>query len=450
MLGHTDSPLDDTRYYRDTLHLKHNLSFAGCGFLGVYHIGVGCCLRRYASHLYHNRPIAGSSAGAVAAAALICDCTPADVVRGWCSIFHSCQQYLLRACDLRFSISEYLRELLSRILPSDAHLLCSGRLNISLTSCGTGENIIVSQFRDKDELISAILCSSFLPFFSGFVPPSFRGQPVLDGGFSNNLLCLDRMTITVSPFTGEADICPMNAEWKCGYRNLASQQVEAVLGTIFFFGNSFHVNWNNFKRFLGMLWLPDPETFMSLVTQGYTDALRFLATRGFIACQLHRNPPLSSFIVRNHGRSSYHRLRYRFVPSSPVAASLAPPLGVTGRVAISSEAVASDLGSAYFYSTEMIGSGIGLNAPHCLACQNELLDALQSRLPTVLRTIIMQHRRPPHQRHGTTSILRLCTSLLTASRSSLRSGLSHVYTLGRHMFFSMLFQLDVLARLISS
>ncbi|CAH8616895.1 unnamed protein product [Dicrocoelium dendriticum] len=258
------------------------------------------------------------------------------------------------------------------------------------------------------------------------------------------------MTITVSPFTGEADICPMNAEWECGYRNLASQQVETVLGTIFFFGNSFHLNWNNFKRFVSMLWMPDPETFMSLVTQGYTDALRFLATRGFIACQLHRNPPLSSFIVRNRERSSYHRLRYRFGPSSPVAASLAPPPRVTDRVAISSEAKASDLGSAYFYSTEVIGAGIGLNVPHCLACQNGLLNALQSRLPTVLRTIIMHHRRPPHQRHGTTSLLRLCTSLLTASRSSLRSGLSHVYTLGRHMFFSMLFQLDVLARLISS
>ena len=49
-----------------------NLSFAGCGFLGVYHIGVAACMSRYCPELLQNR-IAGASAGAIAAAALICD-----------------------------------------------------------------------------------------------------------------------------------------------------------------------------------------------------------------------------------------------------------------------------------------------------------------------------------------------------------------------------------------
>ena len=48
-----------------------NLSFAGCGFLGVYHIGVAACMSRYCPELLQNR-IAGASAGAIAAAALIC------------------------------------------------------------------------------------------------------------------------------------------------------------------------------------------------------------------------------------------------------------------------------------------------------------------------------------------------------------------------------------------
>lgn len=25
-----------------------NLSFAGCGFMGIYHVGVAACLRKYA------------------------------------------------------------------------------------------------------------------------------------------------------------------------------------------------------------------------------------------------------------------------------------------------------------------------------------------------------------------------------------------------------------------
>ena len=49
-----------------------NLSFAGCGFLGVYHIGVAACMSRYCPELLLNR-IAGASAGAIAAAALICE-----------------------------------------------------------------------------------------------------------------------------------------------------------------------------------------------------------------------------------------------------------------------------------------------------------------------------------------------------------------------------------------
>lgn len=49
-----------------------NLSFAGCGFLGIYHVGVAVCFRKYAPHLLLNK-ISGASAGAIAACCLICD-----------------------------------------------------------------------------------------------------------------------------------------------------------------------------------------------------------------------------------------------------------------------------------------------------------------------------------------------------------------------------------------
>lgn len=49
-----------------------NLSFAGCGFLGIYHVGVAVCFKKYAPHLLLNK-ISGASAGAIAACALLCD-----------------------------------------------------------------------------------------------------------------------------------------------------------------------------------------------------------------------------------------------------------------------------------------------------------------------------------------------------------------------------------------
>lgn len=68
--------------------------------------------------------------------------------------------------------------------------------------------MIVSQFESKEDLLNALMASSFIPFFSGFLPPKFHGVRYMDGGFSDNLPTLDENTITVSPFCGESDICP--------------------------------------------------------------------------------------------------------------------------------------------------------------------------------------------------------------------------------------------------
>lgn len=49
-----------------------NISFAGCGFLGVYHIGVASCLQEHAPFLVANaKKVYGASAGALTATALV-------------------------------------------------------------------------------------------------------------------------------------------------------------------------------------------------------------------------------------------------------------------------------------------------------------------------------------------------------------------------------------------
>jgi len=57
-------------------------------------------------------------------------------------------------------------------------------------------------------ITQAILCSGFIPIFSGWLPPKFQGVRYMDGCYSDNLPILDENTITVSPFCGESDICP--------------------------------------------------------------------------------------------------------------------------------------------------------------------------------------------------------------------------------------------------
>ena len=47
-----------------------NISFNGCGFLGIYHVGVATALRTYVPH-FRIENVCGASAGALAAVCLL-------------------------------------------------------------------------------------------------------------------------------------------------------------------------------------------------------------------------------------------------------------------------------------------------------------------------------------------------------------------------------------------
>ena len=49
---------------------RHAQSFAGCGFLGIYHIGVAAAFQHFLPDC-HFAKLAGASAGALAASALV-------------------------------------------------------------------------------------------------------------------------------------------------------------------------------------------------------------------------------------------------------------------------------------------------------------------------------------------------------------------------------------------
>ncbi|GBO10146.1 hypothetical protein AVEN_141696-1 [Araneus ventricosus] len=49
-----------------------NLSLNGCGYLGIYHVGVCSCIRKYYPQSLRNK-ISGGSVGALVACAFMCD-----------------------------------------------------------------------------------------------------------------------------------------------------------------------------------------------------------------------------------------------------------------------------------------------------------------------------------------------------------------------------------------
>ena len=56
-----------------------------------------------------------------------------------------------------------------------------------MTRVTNGTNYLASEFDSKEELIDAIICSSFIPFYCGMIPPKFRDEYFVDGGLSNNI-----------------------------------------------------------------------------------------------------------------------------------------------------------------------------------------------------------------------------------------------------------------------
>jgi predicted acylesterase/phospholipase RssA len=111
-----------------------------------------------------------------------------------------------------FDSKHFYYNLWNEYLPEDAHLLCSGRLFISVTQLPSMKNKIISEFATRDELIWAIVGSMCLPFvFIRDFPVKCDAEGagyVMDGGFSNDAPCLDSYTITVSALHKEADIQP--------------------------------------------------------------------------------------------------------------------------------------------------------------------------------------------------------------------------------------------------
>lgn len=129
-----------------------NLSFSGCGFLCVYHAGVAAAIREYAPELTLN-VVSGASAGAIIGAGLLCGCDIGQATSDILKVVIQARSHSLSAFAPSFNLVRLVREGLRASLPPDAHKICSGRLRISLTRFVDAENVIVSEFESKEELI---------------------------------------------------------------------------------------------------------------------------------------------------------------------------------------------------------------------------------------------------------------------------------------------------------
>ncbi|OQR73806.1 hypothetical protein BIW11_01074 [Tropilaelaps mercedesae] len=252
------------------LRREAHLSFSGCGFLGIYHVGVASAFREYAPQ-FVERKVVGASSGALTACCLIND-LPFDVAVT--SILRMATQSRRRALGPfhpSFNLNSILFEDLGKILPEDAHIRSSGRLHISVTKLSTMENEVVSEFKTRQDLIQTLMASCFIPIFSGYLPPVLGGgERYIDGGFSCNLKVYDDTTITVSPFSGESDICPQDESF-----NLACVQIS---------NTSIAVSPANLYRIKRIMFAPHPDVLSKMCQQGFDDGIKYLKRHQLISC----------------------------------------------------------------------------------------------------------------------------------------------------------------------
>ncbi|KAM7181093.1 patatin-like phospholipase domain-containing protein 2 isoform 2-T2 [Macrochelys suwanniensis] len=168
-----------------------SVSFAGCGFLGVYHIGAATCLQERAPHLIRDaRQIFGASAGALAGAVLVGGGSLAEACADVLGLAKEARKRSLGPLHPSFNVIKIIRDGLFKNLPENTHQLSAGKLCISLTRVSDGKNVLVSNFNSKEEIVQALICSSFVPIYCGLIPPSFRGVvlgEICEQGYSDAL-----------------------------------------------------------------------------------------------------------------------------------------------------------------------------------------------------------------------------------------------------------------------
>ena len=132
------------------------ISFAGCGFLGVYQFAVGDCMRENAPWLLENMEgFYGCSIGSVVAAKLACGGSfMAEMHIALTEFVERANVSRLGVLSSKFDAADILYRLADSLLPKDAHRKVKGRLRISVTEVPSLKNRILDDFNTRNELIT--------------------------------------------------------------------------------------------------------------------------------------------------------------------------------------------------------------------------------------------------------------------------------------------------------
>lgn len=161
------------------------ISFAGCGGMYHYYLGIAKIMQRELD--LDNIVFSGSSGGCIPALLLLLG-IDIDIIH-----YELNQEILKEVNAYKFGSlwiwNKIFRKHIHDFLDEDVHTKVDGKLFISITRFPSMKNEIISQWKDKQDLIDCIQASCFIPMAFEFRPwYIFRGNRYIDGAISNNMV----------------------------------------------------------------------------------------------------------------------------------------------------------------------------------------------------------------------------------------------------------------------
>ncbi|XP_051180924.1 uncharacterized protein [Lolium perenne] len=175
-----DVEAERQRQRRELATASPGFSFSAAGLLFPYHIGAAQYLLEK-GYITERTPLAGSSAGAIICAVIASGNTMQEALQVTKILAENC-----RSKGTAFRLEAVLKNVLEKFLPDDLHIRCNGRIRVAITQLSwrpTG--LLVDQFDSKEDVINAVITSSFIPGYLAPRPATFfRNRLCIDGGLT--------------------------------------------------------------------------------------------------------------------------------------------------------------------------------------------------------------------------------------------------------------------------
>uniref|UniRef100_A0A672GRC0 PNPLA domain-containing protein n=1 Tax=Salarias fasciatus TaxID=181472 RepID=A0A672GRC0_SALFA len=132
--------------------VPRSISFSGSGFLATYQLGVAQCFLTCAPWMLRSAPcVLGASAGSLVAAAVVCEINLSEQLKA----------FPLGPLSPSVNVFHWLERVLHKYLPPDADRLSSGRLAVAVTRMTDGQQIVISEYHSKEDVVQVRSCLQF-------------------------------------------------------------------------------------------------------------------------------------------------------------------------------------------------------------------------------------------------------------------------------------------------